>query len=175
MLSFRTLPLCHALVLLALTSLISMNSHAELSSLLANNSLVQKVTKSLDIKPAQAAGGVGSLLKVAEDNISGKDFGILKDAIPDASQLLELAPEAKRGDSPDFSIFNSEGLLGGMGILTSRFASLGLDSNMIAPIANVVMDYLKGNSSTKAYSILQSALPSDLSGAARSLLDNWNP
>lgn len=173
MLSSRTLSLWHAFTLLVLTSLVTTNSHAEVSSLLTNNSLVQMVTKSLNINPTQAAGGVGSLLKAAEDNTSSKDFDILKDAIPNASQLLDIAPKAKSSESSDYSMFNSEGLLGGMGALTSQFASLGLSSSMIAPMANLVMDYLKGNNSTQAYGILQSALPSDLSGAAKSLLDNW--
>ena len=155
------------------SSLLSTNSYAELSSLLANNSLIKSVTQSLNIQPKQAAGGVGSILRMAQDNTSSKDFGILKEAIPNVSQLLDIAPKPTSGEQSDFSKFNSEGLLGGLGSLTSQFATLGLSSDMIAPMVNAVLGYLKGNNSSQASDILQSAMPDDLFRAAKSLINSW--
>ena len=141
---------------------------------LLDNALVQSVSQSLNINASQAAGGIGSVLQLAGSNVSSKDFGILKQAIPDASALIAKAPVLTGGSKSDYSSFSEEGLLGGLAPLTSQFSALGLSSDMILPLVNKVLDYLKGNNSTKAHSILESALPTDLpGGAAKSLMNAW--
>ena len=141
---------------------------------LLDNVLVKDVSNSLNINTSKAAGGIGSLLQMAGNSVSSKDFGILKEAIPDAGALIAKAPSLSNDSKSDYSSFSEEGLLGSLGPITSQFSALGLSSDMILPIANKVLDYLKGNNSTQAYSILESALPSDLlGGATKSLLDAW--
>lgn len=141
---------------------------------LLDNVLVKSVSQGLNINSGQAAGGIGSILQLAGNSVSSKDFDILKQAIPDASALIAKAPALTGSSKSDYSNFSEEGLLGGLAPLTSQFSALGMSSDLILPLVNKVLDYLKGNNSTKAHGILESALPGDLlDGAAKSLMNAW--
>lgn len=145
--------------------------HADIKSLISN-ALVKQATQTLKIDSNQTIGGIGSILNMAGDNLTNKKFDLLKLAIPDASKLIAKAPASASAGS-DFSSFSPENLLGSLGPITSQFASLGLDSDTILPLVNVVLNYLKSNKSTKAHDILESALPSALTEgtATKSLLN----
>ncbi|KEQ15266.1 hypothetical protein GZ77_00920 [Endozoicomonas montiporae] len=142
---------------------------------LINNPLVKAVSQSLNVNDKQAAGGIGSLLQMAGSSVTSREFNKLKQAIPDASDLIAKAPPvATKNSTSGYSDFSEEGLMGSLAPLTSQFSALGMDSHMIMPMINKVLDYLKGNNSTAAFNILQSALPSDLmGGATKSLLNAW--
>ena len=148
-------------------------SETLLSNVLANNVLVNDVSKQLNINRTQSAGGIGSLLQMAGQAVSSKEFSILKKAIPDAEALIAKAPSLPSTMS-DTSAFSEDGLLGSLGPITSQFSALGLNSNNIAPLIQIVLGFLSQQKSTEAYNILHSAIPSDLlDSAVKSLMNAW--
>ncbi|MET4693840.1 DUF2780 domain-containing protein [Endozoicomonas lisbonensis] len=145
---------------------------------LLNNPLVKEVSQSLNINSGQAAGGIGSLLQMAGNNVSSREFKQLKQAIPDASTLIAKAPSLSANQAAtsqnDFLGFNEESLMGSLAPIKSQFSALGMNSDLIMPMVNKILSYLKDNNSTAALTIFKSALPSGLTGdAAKSLLNTW--
>ena len=56
--------------------------------------LVQQLIQSLGVNEDQAKGGAGLLLKLAREKLGGGDFAKVAQALPEAENLIQEAPEA---------------------------------------------------------------------------------
>ncbi|MEM7626751.1 MAG: DUF2780 domain-containing protein [Planctomycetota bacterium] len=112
--------------------------------------LISKLTAELGINEGQAKGGVGLLLKMAQDKLGGADFEKIKDAVPGAEALADAAPEAGGGESGGLMgmVGSIAGALGGEKLegaasLAGGFDKLGLDVSMVGKFIPQVLEFLK--------------------------------
>lgn len=112
-------------------------------------SLLPMLTSGLGVSEAQASGGMGSLLQLAQSSLSAGDFSTLTDSIPGASSLLSAAPEVADSASGLSSMMNSAGgsgdALSAATKVYSQFKELGLDTSMIPKYISVATEYLQSN------------------------------
>ena len=126
------------------SSVSSVTQSAPKTKEVSSNALVSELSSELGISDKQAAGGMGSILNYAKNQLPANDFSTLSQAVPDASSLMAMAPKtAALGGSS----------LGGMAGLASQFSSLGLSSDMITKFVPIIMDYFKSSGSTDAVSV----------------------
>ncbi len=109
-------------------------------------SLISMLTSQLNIDESQAQGAAGMVLKLAKDKLGG-DFSSLSAAIPEASELMDQAPEAGGAMGLVGGLLGkfggSAGTLGALTQLAGGFDKLGLDKNMVSQVVSVVMQYLQ--------------------------------
>lgn len=120
-----------------------------LSQVQSNTQLTSQLTEQLDVSPAQAAGGAGALLALAQNQLSEGDNQELGQLIPGIDQLTSL------------NLSGNNNLLSSVDSLSQVnkvFTELGLDPAMITQFAPVVLQYLS-----------QQDASSDLIGALSSL------
>ena len=111
--------------------------------------LIQLLTSQLGVNSQQAQGGVGALLKAAQEQVTPATFGEIGKLLPQASEWMKAVPSGGGGLG---------GMLGGMlggnlGTLAkvaSQFSALGIDSNKLAPFAKLALDFLQKNLSGDA-------------------------
>ncbi|MFN4292273.1 MAG: DUF2780 domain-containing protein [Permianibacter sp.] len=111
--------------------------------------LIQMLTSQLGVNAQQAQGGVGALLKAAQEQVSPATFGEIGKLLPQAADWMKAVPSSGGGLG---------GMLGGMlggnlGTLAkvaSQFSALGIDSNKLAPFAKLALDFLQKNLSGDA-------------------------
>lgn len=111
--------------------------------------LIQLLTSQLGVNAQQAQGGVGALLKAAQEQVSPATFGEIGKLLPQAADWMKAVPSSGGGLG---------GMLGGMlggnlGTLAkvaSQFSALGIDSNKLAPFAKLALDFLQKNLSGDA-------------------------
>jgi hypothetical protein len=126
------------------------------SKQVTSNELVNLLSKQLGVSDKQAAGGVGSILSYAQKALPSNDYKELSSAIPDASSLLALAPQASSAVSSLSGLAGNAASTEGLATLASQFGALGLSANMVSKFVPVIMDYFKGNGSTSAMKVLAS-------------------
>ncbi len=109
-------------------------------------SLISMLTNQLNIDEGQAQGAAGMVLKLAKDKLGG-DFSAVSNAIPEAGDLMDQAPEA--GGAMGLvggllgKLGGSAGSLGALAQLAGGFDKLGLDKDMVSKVVSVVMEYLQ--------------------------------
>ena len=111
--------------------------------------LIQLLTSQLGVNTQQAQGGVGALLKAAQEQVSPATFGEIGKLLPQASTWMGAVPSGGGGLG---------GMLGGMlggnlGTLAKvagQFSALGIDANKLAPFAKLALDFLQKNLSGDA-------------------------
>ncbi len=97
----------------------------------SSSALLDQVTSQLPVSDTQAAGGVGSLLSLAQSKLTGSNSSELESLIPGLDQLTSLAGSSTGTSSiTDISSVNS------------AFEKLGLDSSMVSQFAPIVLEYL---------------------------------
>jgi hypothetical protein len=121
---------------------------------LASNELVSQLSKQLNITPAQAAGGAGSLFGFAKTQLSPQDFGKVSKAVPGMNDILKAAPKTtttkastkSASGSPTDILSSMAGAmpsqLGGMASMVPAFQKLGLSPDMVAQFVPVITDYV---------------------------------
>ncbi len=126
------------------------------------NELIQMLTSQLNLNQGQAEGGVGLLLKVAQEKLAAGDFAQLASAIPDASTLQSAAPAAGGGGLLGAlgSLASSlgGGKLGTLAELAAGFDKLGVSSDIARQFGPVVLAYLQKNGSGQALDIVKKLL-----------------
>jgi hypothetical protein len=135
--------------------------------------LVDMLTQQLGVTTEQAEGGAGAIFGKAKDNMSSEEFDQVTEAIPEATSLLEKAPQAeseKEGVADSIGgavsgltggetkIGNTATSIGQMGGLADAFKSLGMDSDMVGQFVPVVLDYAKEKGGEAVMGLLQSSL-----------------
>jgi hypothetical protein len=105
---------------------------AQMDSMMGTGSgLTSTLTKQLGVTEAQAAGGTGSILALAQQRLAAGDFDAIAKAIPGSDKYLGAAKQ----------------LLGGATItdkagLHSAFSKLGMSPDMVSKFAPIVTDYV---------------------------------
>jgi Protein of unknown function VcgC/VcgE (DUF2780) len=112
-------------------------------------SLVQALSKQLNVSDDQAAGGAGAIFQYAKGALSGDDYGKVEKAVPEASELVKKAPPTDSTTSAAGGMLGkSAGSAAGLANLTSSFEKLGLSSDMVGKFTPIVVNYVdqKGGS-----------------------------
>lgn len=121
--------------------------------------LIPTLTQGLNISNDQAEGGMGALLQVAQNNLSGDEFGSLSEGIPGIEGLLAAAPSLLKsaggastagGLGGVLQSVGASGALGDLGKLTQQFEALGLSPDMIIQLAKMAIEYFSGDSSAES-------------------------
>ena len=108
--------------------------------------LVKELVSKLGIDSEQAKGGAGMILGLVKDKLGAGEFAKVKEAIPEADQLAEEAPEAGGGLLGAVGGLTSALGAGGVGDLAKLaggFQKLGLDADMVGKFVPVILDLVK--------------------------------
>ncbi|MCH1926264.1 DUF2780 domain-containing protein [Shewanella sp. C32] len=127
----------------------------------ASSDLVSSVMSQLNLNQNQAEGGLGSLLTMAQSSLSSSDFSQISSAIPNASSLLAAAPSVdnKSGLSGLLSKAGNVGSsLQGSAMVYDAFEKLGISKEMIAPMVDILKNYLQSQGGTGTASLLTQGL-----------------
>jgi hypothetical protein len=116
--------------------------------------LLNDIMQNLGVNEEQAKGGVGLIFKMAQEKLGG-DFTQVKDAVPEADDMITAAPDGNgkggffKGLSTAFG--GSAGKLAGIASLAGGFSKLGLESDMVGKFIPVILNYVqsKGGDSVK--------------------------
>ncbi|MBD0787751.1 DUF2780 domain-containing protein [Vibrio sp. Y2-5] len=102
-----------------------------LSQTESNSALLTQITSQLPVSETQAAGGVGSLLALAQNQLSDSNSSELESLLPGLSQLTSLSESS-----------NAFAKIADMEAVNKVFNKLGLDSSMVSQFAPLVLQYL---------------------------------
>ena len=131
-----------------LVAAVAMPGCAEMKSMGGDSSgLTSLLTKQLGVTDTQASGGVGSMLKLAQEKLAAGDFDKIAKAIPGSDKYLASAKQ----------------LLGGANIgdkagLQSAFSKLGMSPSMVDKFTPIVTQFVGGTGGEQAKNLLASAL-----------------
>ncbi|WP_434930964.1 DUF2780 domain-containing protein [Shewanella sp. HL-SH5] len=130
---------------------------------LADNALVGNVMSQLGLTEQQAAGGLGSILNLAQSNLGKNDFSTLSNSIPGIDSLLGAVP-AMAGDSGMSGLLSKAGNLGssfqGAAVVYDSFEKLGISKEYIAPMVDIAKQYLQQQSGEGTVDLLMKGLGS---------------
>jgi hypothetical protein len=122
-------------------------------------SLVQTLSKQLNVSDDQAAGGAGAIFQYAKGALSGEDYGKVEKAVPEATQLIQKAPAT---DSAASAVGGALGKTGsqaaGLASLTSSFDKLGMSSDMVGKFTPIVVNYAEQKGGEQVGTILRGVL-----------------
>lgn len=108
--------------------------------------LVDMAMGQLNLTQPQAEGGLGALFNVAKGNLNTEQFGSIAAAVPNMDSLLAAVPAMTGGGQSSGGglggLLGTAASLAGQSDLLKQFESLGLSADMIAPLAQLVMQYL---------------------------------
>ena len=102
-------------------------------------SLVDTLTQTLGVTPAQATGGTAALLNEAKGNMDSASYSSLLSSVP------------------GLSAFTGGTSLPGAS-LAQQFSALGMESGMIGKFIPVLLDYVKSEGGSEAMNLLKNAL-----------------
>jgi hypothetical protein len=130
-----------------------------------SSALVGNVMSQLGLSQPQAEGGLGSLLSLAQSNLSENDFGQLSDSIPNADGLLAAVPALSSNNSMS-GLLSKAGDLGsalqGSAMVYDAFEKLGISKEYITPMANIAKSYLQQSGGDGTVDLLMKGLGSVL-------------
>jgi hypothetical protein len=116
----------------------------------ASGSLTGLLSGQLGVTQNQAEGGVGSMLKLAQEKLSAGDFDMVAKAVPGAQKYLD---KAKNLGAYAGSVNNAAGLNGAL-------AKLGIPPETSAKFMPMVTNYVSKVGGPKVGALLKSALAS---------------
>lgn len=105
--------------------------------------LIAQLVQQLGVNNKQAEGGLGALLQLAQQHVSGGTFAEILKLLPQARQLMQGAPQAG----------GLGGMLGGLmggkmadfAKLSGQFQSLGMDTGTLSSFARLALGFLEKN------------------------------
>lgn len=111
--------------------------------------LIRTLVSNLGVGEDQAKGGAGLLLSLAKDKLGGGDFSQIAGTIPGIDGILSAAPAqaggglmgALGGLAAGFG--GKAGALGELAELAGGFSKLGLDADMVAKFAPVILQFVE--------------------------------
>lgn len=121
---------------------------AQMQSMGLSDPLISMLTGQLNVTPDQAQGGVGSILTLAKEKLSGMDFNALTNLIPGADSYMKTAKNLGAVTWP----------VGDKAGLTSSFSKLGMGSDMVGKFSGVLSDFLGKAGGEPAKNLLASVL-----------------
>jgi hypothetical protein len=126
--------------------------------------LIQQLTSNLGVQEDQAKGGVGLLLKLAQDKLGAGEFSQVADAIPGANDMMSSAPDSGGGIAGTIGGIASalggskaEGL-GDLASLAAGFSQLNLDTSQIGQFVPVLLSFVQGQGGDGVKGILEKVL-----------------
>lgn len=134
-------------------------SSSNVTTDIAKNALTSYAATELGMSETMVSGGLASIFKVAQDNLTTDNFSELSSAIPDMSGYLSQAP--------DFSTSAITSLLGNnsasktvqsASYLDSAFDSLGIPKESLPLMISTVTSYLESNGYESAAGMLSKGL-----------------
>ena len=127
---------------------------------LETNAMIAYAAKQLNLSEGTVSASLGSLLKVAKDNLTQENFALISKAVPDAQSYVDKAP--KMAKSSMSSLFSSAGETGkkaeSLDYLNSAFEKLGLSSEQVPGLINSFTTYLDNNGYKQAAATLKQGL-----------------
>jgi hypothetical protein len=114
----------------------------------ASNPLMGMLTSKLGVTQEQAEGGVGSMLKLAQEKLAKGDFDKVAKAIPGASGYLD---KAKSLGAVTGALGNKEGLMGALG-------RLGISQDTANKFIPAVTSFVSKAGGSKVGNLLKTAL-----------------
>lgn len=127
--------------------------------------LLPMLTNQLNVSEEQAQGGVGSLMNFAKGALSNDEFSQLSAGVPNMDSLLAAAPTVENSDAGKAvsgllaKVGGDSAKTAGLDMLNQQFEALGLNPDMIAQFAELIMSYFSGQESDTA-ALLQKGLGS---------------
>jgi len=125
-----------------------MSGCAEMQSMGLTDPLIKTLTSQLNVTADQAAGGVGSMLTLAKEKLSGMDFAALTKLIPRSDTYMKTAKDLGAVTGP----------VGDQAGLTSSFSKLGMGSDMVGKFSSVLSDFVGKAGGEPAKNLLAAAL-----------------
>jgi hypothetical protein len=122
------------------------------------NELIQQLVAQIGVSQAQAEGGLGLLLKVAQEKLSSGDFAEVSQAIPEATTLLGAAPQGGGSLLGGLAAALGGSRAGTLAELAAGFGKLGVNADTARRFGPVVLAYLQKNGSTQALDIVKKLL-----------------
>lgn len=129
--------------------------------------LIGQLVQQLGIKPEQAQGGAGLLLKLAKDKLGG-DFGQVEKSVPGVNDLIGSAPQPGAGGGLGGMLGGLAGKLGGSGgalgnlgglaSLAGGFSQLKLDPALVAKFAPIIIAFVKSKAGDNVANLLAGVL-----------------
>lgn len=136
---------------------------AAASTATQSNDLVGTVMSQLGLNQAQAEGGLGSLLGLAQSSLGTNDYSTLAASIPNADSLLAAAPKLD-SNSGVSGLLSKAGNLGsslqGSATVLDSFEKLGISKDMAMPMINIAKSYLDSNGAAGSSDLLMKGLKS---------------
>jgi len=127
---------------------------------LETNAMIEYAAKQLNLSEGTVSASLGSLLKVAKDNLTQENFALISKAVPDAQSYVDKAPKITKSSMS--SLFSSAGDVGkkaeSLDYLNSAFEKLGLSSEQIPGLINSFTAYLDNNGYKQAAAALKQGL-----------------
>jgi len=121
--------------------------------------LVQTLSKQLNVSDDQAAGGAGAIFQYAKGALSGDDYGKVEKAVPEAAELVKKAPATDSAASAAGSMLGkSAGSAAGLAGLTSSFEKLGLSSDMVGKFTPIVVNYVDQKGGSQVGDLMRNVL-----------------
>lgn len=139
-------------------------TQAAMGSASADSGLIGLLMQQLGVTQAQAQGGAGALLQLAQSKMSPGDFTTLGNSIPNMQSIMAAAPSLNTsglgvpkslsgmagGSLPEAN----SGMLG----MAGAFQQLDLAPDMVQKFIPIITQFVQGNGGGAVTSALQSAL-----------------
>ena len=127
---------------------------------LQTEAMIGYAAKQLNLSEEAVAGSFGSLLKVAQDNLTQDNFALISKAVPDAQSYVDKAPKVSKSSMS--SLLSSAGDAGkkaeSADYLTSAFEKLGVSSDKVPGLISSFSGYLDKSGYKEASSMLKKGL-----------------
>jgi hypothetical protein len=120
--------------------------------------LVQTLSKQLNVSEDQAAGGAGAIFQYAKGALSGDDYGKVEKAVPEAADLVKKAPATDATSAVGGALGKTAGSAAGLAGLTSSFEKLGLSSDMVGKFTPIVVNYVDQKGGAQVGDLMRSVL-----------------
>lgn len=123
------------------------------------NELIGQLVSQLGVQDAQAKGGAGLLLKLAQSKLGG-DFSKVMQAIPDAKELISAAPAAGGASKLLGGLASAlgGGKAGDLAALAGGFSQLKLDPGMIGKFVPIILSFVQSKGGQDVLKLLAGAL-----------------
>ncbi len=129
--------------------------------------LVQQLTDELGINQQQASGGLGLIMREAQQRLGG-NFGQVAQHVPGVESLISSAPSPKSGGGVAGGALGAlggllggsgsgSGALGSLGKLASGFQQLGLSPSMISRFLPIVLNFFQRKGGDQTRGLLEHA------------------
>ena len=121
---------------------------AQMQSMGVTDPLISALTGQLNVTTDQAQGGVGSILTLAKEKLSGLDFSTLTKLIPGADTYMKAAKD----------LGAVTGAVGDKAGLMSSFSKLGMGSDMVGKFSKILSDFVAKAGGEPARNLLAAVL-----------------